>query len=564
MIFGTSVIELALDAARTEVFQPSSAEGACMSDSAAVSVHHSEAGEGKQSSGEPEGTSAQLKPDFFDRTPAHPFAHQAMPYFACSSALLKCALRSPVDSSTAADFARIDPSRLNAQGLLRRMQLADQLSAWAAAQAARALADYVGPDCGDADADRHHRLEVRIARKCSDNAAGGDIVNARRLASDARRVRDAWEGGHITSRHVFIAMDRTALAEPALSAAVFEQLGSRLNDFSTAQLGTAITKTMCRLDARGQAQRTRTARRHNVGVSFRSLPDGLGQVVATHRIEDARALMDVIDTKADRILDHRRECEPCTEAIPDEIGPARAAAHLALTLGTSVSESPVSESPVSESPVSESPARQKHPRRGVGELQVVVDLTTLLGLTENPGLAAGYPVPAEIARELADECGAMRRIVTDPVTGHLLDYGHRTYLPAPLKKFIAARDGTCRSPGCGQPAGRSQLDHIEPYPTGPSNTHNTHSLCKRDHDSKTAGDFHVIEHDSSGRMYWRTRDGQQGVLGPRPYLGDPADQPSSDAPSIDQPSPQPHAPQPHAPQPHAPQPPPEPNEPYPF
>jgi Tfp pilus assembly protein FimT len=164
-------------------------------------------------------------------------------------------------------------------------------------------------------------------------------------------------------------------------------------------------------------------------------------------------------------------------------------------------------------------------------LQVVVDLTTLLGLSENPGLAAGYPVPAQIARELASECGAMRRIVTDPVTGHLLDYGNRTYLPAPLKNFIAARDGTCRSPGCGQPAARSQLDHIEPYPTGPSNTHNTHSLCKRDHDSKTAGDFRVIEHDSSGRMSWRTRDGQQGVLGPRPYLGDPVDQSSPGAPS---------------------------------
>ena len=541
MISDTSVIERAMVAARAEVLETAESATVSATDFAGGELDPS-AGGLDQSWGAPARHEIGPRPDFAHRAPASPFAAPPMPYFACSSALLTCALRSSVDSSTAADYARIDPSRLNAQGLLRRMQLADQVSAWASAQAARALADYVGPECGDADADRHHRLEVRIARKCSDNAAGNDIVTARRLASDARRVRDAWEQGHVSSRHVFIAMDRTALAEPALSEAVFESLGDRLGEFSTAQLGTAITKTMCRLDAHGQAQRTRTARRHNVGVSFRSLPDGLGQVVATHRIEDARALMDTIDSKADHILDHRRECEPCTEAIPDEIGPARAAAHLALTLGTTVPTSTdltssataasatASSATAAESSASDSPARQKHPRRGVGELQVVIDLTTLLGLTENPGLAAGYPVPAQIARELANECGAMRRIVTDPVTGHLLDYGHRTYLPAPLKNFIAARDGTCRSPGCGQPAARSQLDHIEPYPTGPSNTHNTHSLCKRDHDSKTAGDFRVIDHDSSGRMCWRTRDGQQGVLGARPYLGDPADEPSAAAP----------------------------------
>jgi hypothetical protein len=105
------------------------------------------------------------------------------------------------------------------------MQVADLVSSWAQVQAARALADYVGPELNDLDADRHHRLEVRIARKCSDDAAGRDIVAARRLASDAQRVRDAWERGQLNSRHVFIAMERTALAEPELSQAVFEELG---------------------------------------------------------------------------------------------------------------------------------------------------------------------------------------------------------------------------------------------------------------------------------------------------------------------------------------------------
>ena len=454
------------------------------------------------------------------------------PYFACPSALITCALRAPLGPQTAVDFAHIDPNRLGPDDLLRRMQVADLVASWAQSQAARALADYVGPELHDLDADRHHRLEVRIARKCSDDAAGRDIFAARRLAADARLVRDAWERGQLNSRHVFIAMERTALAEPELSQAVFEKLGDRLTTVTSSRLGAVITKTMCQLDPKGQARRSRVARRHNVGVSFRSLPDGLGQVIATHRIEDARSLMDVIDTRADQLLEHRRGCEPCADALPDEIGPARSAAHLSLTLHSAAAEQPIAThqpAPSQTSSTASLPRKRKGAsggrrggrRGGRGELQVVIDLNTLLGLADNPGLAGGHPIPAEIARELAAECGSLRRIITDPVSGHLLDYGTRTYLPDKLKKFIAARDGTCRSPGCGQPAARSQLDHIEPFPAGPSNTDNTHSLCKRDHDSKTKGDFRVLEHDSSGRARWRTRHGQHGVTEPRAYLTDP-------------------------------------------
>ena len=63
--------------------------------------------------------------------------------------------------------------------------------------------------------------------------------------------------------------------------------------------------------------------------------------------------------------------------------------------------------------------------------------------------------------------------MTDPVDGHLLDYGTRTYLPEPLKTHITARDGTCRAPGCHRPAHRCQMDHITPYPHGPSDVANT-------------------------------------------------------------------------------------------
>jgi hypothetical protein len=140
--------------------------------------------------------------------------------------------------------------------------------------------------------------------------------------------------------------------------------------------------------------------------------------------------------------------------------------------------------------------------------------------------------------------------VTDPVDGHLLDYGTRTYLPEALKKHIAARDGTCRAPGCNQPAARCELDHVDPFPRGPSSVGNTHMYCKRDHTIKTDGDLEVLEHlawapagdraeggvaSRGGTTRWRTKDGQVGVTPPRPYL--PETSPPGAVPPDDDPCP---------------------------
>src|SRR6201999_2992979 len=73
-------------------------------------------------------------------------------------------------------------------------------------------------------------------------------------------------------------------------------------------------------------------------------------------------------------------------------------------------------------------------------IQVTVALSTLLGDDEQPGELAGpgplpasaaqSPTPASGARRLAaDESGTWRRLVTDPLSGQLLDYGHDTYRP---------------------------------------------------------------------------------------------------------------------------------------
>ncbi|MGH4021561.1 MAG: hypothetical protein ACRDT0_20470 [Pseudonocardiaceae bacterium] len=107
---------------------------------------------------------------------------------------------------------------------------------------------------------------------------------------------------------------------------------------------------------------------------------------------------------------------------------------------------------------------------------MIVPITTLMGLDDQPGDLIGYgPIPAPLAREIATG-GTWRRLLTDPASGTLLDYGHTTYTPPDgLADFIRARDLYCRNPICGQRAATADLDHTIPWPEGPTSQHNLHA-----------------------------------------------------------------------------------------
>jgi 5-methylcytosine-specific restriction endonuclease McrA len=124
-------------------------------------------------------------------------------------------------------------------------------------------------------------------------------------------------------------------------------------------------------------------------------------------------------------------------------------------------------------------------------LNVTIPLPVLLGVQDGAAeLAGDGAVAVEVVRELlADpDCAVtMRRLVTDPLTGHLLDYGRRTYeVPQRLRDYIIARDRVCRFPGCNRSAERSQIDHAIPYADGGDTTPaNLGALCTRHHQLKT-------------------------------------------------------------------------------
>ena len=151
--------------------------------------------------------------------------------------------------------------------------------------------------------------------------------------------------------------------------------------------------------------------------------------------------------------------------------------------------------------------------------EIVIDLPTLRGLADHVALINDQPAPADLARDLAAWTAFVRRIVTDPVDGHLLDYGDKIYLPPAVRRFCFARDRGCRSPGCTRKAARFlQLDHAEEYPHGPTSASNCGCLCTECHQRKTAGLLDITDSRSDGSATFHTAYGQTVRIPARPYL----------------------------------------------
>ncbi len=161
-------------------------------------------------------------------------------------------------------------------------------------------------------------------------------------------------------------------------------------------------------------------------------------------------------------------------------------------------------------------------------VQVVVSLDTLTGAAEHPGELVGYgPIPAPLARTIAAD-GVWKRLVTDPLSGALLDHGRSTYRPpAALADFVRARDVHCRHPICRRRAIDSELDHTVAFAGdgGITAASNLYGVCVHHHHLKhDAPSWSARQHDD-GRITWTTPTG-------RSYSSDPHDYRIEDRPDL--------------------------------
>lgn len=125
-------------------------------------------------------------------------------------------------------------------------------------------------------------------------------------------------------------------------------------------------------------------------------------------------------------------------------------------------------------------------------INLTVPATTVMGISDEPGMLAGEPIPAELARIIAaDKNATWYRLLTDPA-GDFVDLSTTSYTPTPpIWRHVTARDQRCVWPGCARPAARTETDHRIPHPQGPTSTSNLDSLCRRHHHAKHTHGYHV-------------------------------------------------------------------------
>ena len=253
-------------------------------------------------------------------------------------------------------------------------------------------------------------------------------------------------------------------------------------------------------DAAARLKRARATRR----VWARQLDDGMGHLGLTHDWSTIQAIHDAVGKDGRCLQVARGGTGAVTDGEEDATADAcRADALAARVLGTVADDGSVS-----------------WDRDNVAvTVNVVIDLDTLRGESDRIALLDGQPVPGQIGREVAQYATWWRWLVTDPVDGHLLDYGRTTHLPEKLRRFVLARDGACRTPHCTNRAeSRMQMDHALEFPTGPSDTHNCGSLCTTCHQLKTANFADITDSRSDGSCTWITAWGQTIHVPPRSVL----------------------------------------------
>jgi hypothetical protein len=163
----------------------------------------------------------------------------------------------------------------------------------------------------------------------------------------------------------------------------------------------------------------------------------------------------------------------------------------------------------------------------VGRVTLTISQDTLderaSGLTEQAAGQAGGPGPppggiALTALRAAIQLLERARVQAqaDAVAGGCAHADESPgYRPPPrLREYIAARDVTCRSPVCGQPAWRADLDHTTPYDQGGRTCRcNLGGGCRRHHQLKQHPRW-KLEQTKPGVFTWTTPAGRTYTVGP--------------------------------------------------
>ena len=311
----------------------------------------------------------------------------------------------------------------------------------------------------------------------------------------------ALDTGQIDLRRARLIADKTRVLGPAARQRVERGVLPAAGQKTTTQLGRALDRQVICADPAAAERRRQRGRADRCVVPPRPCgdADGMAELVLSGPAEDLDALYRAVDAAASaarlagkahgdsRTLDQHR-----FDLLTGLGWNAITTGHLgccAAECGGGL--------------------RLAQRRRRPAVVQVTVPVTALAGSDDEPAHLEGFgPIPAQAARAIAADA-TLRRLITDPRDGRLLEYGNTTYAPPQaLADFIVARDRTCRFPTATTPARCCDLDHRVPFQRG-GNTGaaNMQALSRRFHIDKTLHRWR-LHRSHEGSLTWTSPAGR--------------------------------------------------------
>ena len=239
------------------------------------------------------------------------------------------------------------------------------------------------------------------------------------------------EGALTTSKASILVRECTELDTPACARIEAQVLGQAATQ-SPVQFTRTVRQLIATADPAGAETRhhAAAARRY---VQVSPAADGMAWLTAFLPAPDAVMIHTALTAAAQRALTDGSLSDATHSGTPEARSTDQLRAdlltwpfHQALTTGVLTGPT--------DQPLGRTGGTKAH-------IHITAPLTMLMGLSDNPAHLHGYgPIPASMARRIAAQ-GTWRRLLTDPVTGVVLDVGTTTYTPpADLTRHIHARD----------------------------------------------------------------------------------------------------------------------------
>ena len=337
---------------------------------------------------------------------------------------------------------------------------------------------------GERDDHDWGREEVAAALTLSKLTAGRRVGAARMLAGPLTRTLDALRAGQISYWHAaHLAAETEGLAVDVALEVESLALPSAIGRDGCPGEGLAafrrtVTRALLEADVE-QIEKNRKGFRSDRRVEMWPTPGGTATITAEGINADVAArIMATLRARADKVgADDTRTVE---QRMADAFGDVFDDALTSMNGG----------------------------KKAKAITSLVLDFATFAGLAEHPGYLDGYGwIPAELARLIAAD-SEFRRLLTDPLTGHLLDATPRTYRPSKaMRDYLVDRSRVCDHPNCNRPASSCDIDHTVRFVDGgPTTRANTGPGCGRDHPLRHEGGWKLAR-EPDGTASWTSPAG---------------------------------------------------------